>query len=460
MKFRRKSLTKSTYLDNVKLLRPVYLNSRLFIAISAIIACFILSFIFGELLTAVSKGLFFLLIGVILTDAILLFRIRKGLTGQRTMPEKLSNGDENEISIKLQNLFPFRIDVIVIDEIPHQFQRRDLNFKTSIHPRESKVILYHLRPVKRGEYSFGAVNVFARSPLGLLSRRFTFSANALVPVYPSYVQMRKYELMAISNRLTEAGIKLIRRVGHNREFELIKEYVTGDDFRTVNWRATARRNSLMVNHYQDERSQQIYSLIDKGRVMQMPFNGMSLLDYAINASLVISNIAIKKSDKAGLITFQDRIGSTVPASKQNRQMFQIMETLFNQKTAYRESDFSVLYTHIRRKITQRSLLLLFTNFESIYSLQRQLPFLTRLSNQHLLVVIFFENTEMQSLLNTPATGLKEVYHKAVAEKFSYDKKVIVKELRRHGIQALLTTPENLTVNTINKYLELKARGMI
>ena len=141
-------------------------------------------------------------------------------------------------------------------------------------------------------------------------------------------------------------------------------------------------------------------------------------------------------------------------------MLHIMEMLYNQKTAYRESDFSSLYTHVRRKITQRSLLLLFTNFESIYGLHRQLPYLINLSNQHLLVVIFFENTEMRSLLEMPADNLKEIYYKSVAEKFSYDKKLIVKELAKHGIQALLTAPENVTVNTINKYLELKARGMI
>lgn len=272
--------------------------------------------------------------------------------------------------------------------------------------------------------------------------------------------MRKYELMAISNRLTEVGIKRIRRIGQNMEFELIKEYVRGDDFRTINWRATARKNSLMVNHYQDERSQQVYSLIDKGRVMEMPFNGLSLLDYAINASLVISNIAIKKSDKAGLITFQHKVSNTVPASKQSRQMSVILDVLYNQKTAYRETDFASLFSHVRRKITQRSLLLLFTNFESVYSLQRQLPYLQKLADQHLLVVIFFENSELTNVLDTPADTLKEIYHKAVAEKFSYDKKLIVKELNRHGIQAVLTAPEHLTVNTINKYLELKSRGMI
>ena len=141
-------------------------------------------------------------------------------------------------------------------------------------------------------------------------------------------------------------------------------------------------------------------------------------------------------------------------------MHYIQEVLYNQRTAFRESDFSVLYNHIRRKITQRSLLLLYTNFESVYGMRRQLPYLKNLSKQHLVVVIFFENTEMKSLITNKAKDLKEIYYKALAEKFSYDKKLIVRELTQHGIQALLTAPEQLTVNTINKYLELKSRGMI
>jgi uncharacterized protein (DUF58 family) len=443
----------------VRVIRSLYLNSRLFLAVAAIVTGFILSFIAGDFIFF-PKTLFYLGIAIVLTDFILLFRTRKGLHGYRFTPEILSNGDENEIRIHLENFYPFTIHLTVFDEIPHQFQRRDLNFDVTIAPGGNKVITYSLRPVKRGEYSFGTVNVFVRSPIAFLSRRFKFSGEKLVPVYPSYIQMRRYELMAISNRLTEAGIKRIRRIGQNMEFELIKEYVSGDDYRTINWKATARKSHLMVNHYQDERSQQVYSLIDKGRVMQMPFNGMSLLDYAINASLVISNIAIKKSDKAGLITFQDKIGSVVAAGKMNSQMSRILEVLYNQKTAYRETDYSVVYNHVRRKITQRSLLLLFTNFESIYGLHRQLPYLRSLAHQHLLVVIFFENTEVTSFLSKPADDLKEIYHKGIAEKFTYDKKLIVKELNRHGIQAMLTPPEHLTVNTINKYLELKSRGMI
>lgn len=443
----------------MKLIRTLYLSKRLFQSAGVVVFAFILTFVF-DTPVIIPKILFVAWLSLVLTDLILLYRSRVGLRGSRRVPERLSNGDDNDIRIELHNLFPFVARLEVVDEIPHQFQRRDLSFSLSIKAGESRVLIYSLRPVKRGAYAFGSVNVFAESPIRFLNRRFKFSSDTVVPVYPSFIQMRKYELMAISNRLTDVGIKRIRRIGQNMEFELIKEYVNGDDFRTINWRATARKHALMVNHYQDERSQQVYSLIDKGRVMEMPFEGLSLLDYAINASLVISNIAIKKSDKAGLITFQHKVSATVPAGKQSRQMATILDVLYNQKTAYRETDYSALYTHVRRKVTQRSLLLLFTNFESLYSLQRQMPFLKRMAEQHLLVVIFFENTELKGALEVPADNLQEIYRKAVAEKFSYDKKLIAKELTRQGIQAVLTTPASLTVNTINKYLELKARGMI
>lgn len=443
----------------MKVLGTLYLSKRLFQTAALVVFAFVMTFIF-DTSVVLPKVLFIAWLSLAFADLLLLYRTRVGIRGNRHVPDRLSNGDENTIRIELDNLFPFTANIEIIDEIPHQFQRRDLSFQISIGSGQSKVITYNLRPVKRGEYSFGSLNVFTESPIAFFSRRFRFASDVVVPVYPSFMQMLKYELMAISNRLTDVGIKRIRRIGQNMEFELIKEYVSGDDFRTINWRATARKNNLMVNHYQDERSQQVYSLIDKGRVMQMPFNGLSLLDYAINASLVISNIAIKKSDKAGLITFQHQVNATVPASKQSRQMSVILEVLYNQKTAYRESDFASLFAHVRRRITQRSLLLLFSNFESVFSLQRQLPYLLRLADQHLLVVIFFENTELNEMLETPARNLKQIYHKAVAGKFSYDKKQIVKELTRHGIQAVLTAPELLTVNTINKYLELKARGMI
>ncbi len=401
-----------------------------------------------------------ILVVLVVVDTLILYSNRKGFFARRDTLDKLSNGDDNPVQIVLENQYLFPVRISVIDELPFQFQVRDKEFKLNIDSGKSKTIEYDLRPVKRGEYSFGAVNVFVKSPIGFMQRRYRFSQDMMVPVYPSFMQMRKFELLAISNQLTDAGIKKIRRRGNNAEFEQIKEYVAGDDYRTINWKATARKNKLMINQYQDEKSQQVYSVIDMGRIMRMPFEGLSLLDYAINSSLVISNIAMLKQDKAGIITFSNRVQAILPADRRNAQLRKILELLYNQKTGYLESDYEHLYATIKTKINQRSLVLLYSNFESLSGLQRQLKYIRRLAKVHLLVVIFFENTELRSFIDKAATSAEEIYNKTIAEKLAYEKKLIVKELEKYGIQSILTAPQQLSVNTINKYLELKARGLI
>ena len=268
------------------------------------------------------------------------------------------------------------------------------------------------------------------------------------------------KLLAISNNLHQYGIKKIRRIGHTMEFEQIKDYVLGDDIRTINWKATAKKNNLMVNQFQDEKSQPIYSVIDKGRVMKMPFNGLSLLDYAINAALVISNVALKKHDKAGMFSFSKKVENVVVAEKRTSQMNLIMESLYNIKTDFFESDFSRLYADLKRNITNRSLILLYTNFETLDGLHRQMPYLKGIAKNHLLVVIFFKNVELNGLIKQDAETIQEVYDKVIAEKFAFEKRLIVNELKKFGIYSILTSPEDLTIDTINKYLEIKARGLI
>ncbi len=250
-----------------------------------------------------------ILLILVVYDYILLFNKSKGIFAVRTMAERLSNGDVNEITIHVENFYPYTVRLEVIDEVPHQFQKRDILFRLSVRAGDKKILRYILRPVKRGSYEFGVINIYVKTSYRLLSRRYITGIPTNVPVYPSYLQLRKYQLMAISNRLSEIGIKKVRRIGHSMEFEQIKEYVTGDDYRTVNWKATARKSQLMVNSYADEKSQQLYCVIDKSRIMKMPFDGLSLLDYSINTSLVLSNVALMKQDKAGLITFSEKISS-------------------------------------------------------------------------------------------------------------------------------------------------------
>lgn len=400
------------------------------------------------------------LAGLFIADYYFLFFRKRGLFAARTHAERFSNGDENPVRIDVENFYNLAVQVELVDEVPEQFQRRDVLFTLLIPARSTKALQYSLRPVKRGEYKFGTINTYVRGPLGLAKRRFRFQGDKMVPVYPSYIQMRQYQLMAIHNRLSEIGIKKVRRIGHSMEFEQIKDYVRGDDYRTVNWKATAKRGQLMVNHFTDEKSQQIYCIIDKGRVMQMPFEGLSLLDYAINASLVLSNVALMKQDKAGLITFSERLGAMLVAEKKPTQMQSILELLYNQRTRYLESDFELLYAHIRNRIKQRSLVVLFTNFESMTGLQRQLPYLRKIAQYHLLLVVFFENTELVQLTGKPVTDVESVYIKTIAEKFAFEKKLIVKELQKYGILSILSAPKHITINTVNKYLELKAKSLV
>lgn len=440
-------------------IRDLFIKDLFFLIISGIIILLLLGYWFPPFFI-IGKLLFFTFLGLVLIDFFILNLTPKPIHGVRFVAEKLSNGDQNEIRIFVENRYPFSVRMRIIDEVPEQFQKRDNSFYLKSAAAENNIITYHLRPVKRGEYKFGSLNIYASSPIGFLARRFKFQEDKLVPVYPSYLQLHKYEIMAISNRLSELGIKKVRRLGHNMEFEQIKEYVYGDDFRTINWKATARSGGLMINTFQDERSQQVYCLIDKGRAMRLPFEGMTLLDYAINASLVLCNIALKKEDKAGLLTFHQKISTMLPASKQRKQMSLILETLYNQKTAYRESDFGRLFSAIKTKLNHRSLLLLFTNFETLSGMRRQLPYLRKMAQSHVLVVIFFENTELKVLLDSPAGTLRGIYHKTIAEKYMLEKKLISKTLSNYGIYSILTTPENLTIDTINKYLEFKSRGII
>ncbi|MDV6168101.1 DUF58 domain-containing protein [Flavobacterium sp. DG1-102-2] len=443
----------------MKWLNKIYLNNFFFYVVMAILLCFITAQFFPSLYNA-TWLVVYAAIGFVVLDFLLLFATNQRFTASRHTPEKFSNGDENPVTIRMESGYSFPVDIKVIDEIPFQFQVRDFKLNRKIASNEKDTFEYMLRPVSRGEYHFGRLNIYVSSPLHLVCRRFIFDEGAMVPTYPSYIQLRKYDLMAFSNRLFQYGLKKIRRIGHTMEFEQIKEYVSGDDIRTINWKATAKKNQLMVNQFQDERSQTVYMAIDKGRVMKMPFNGLSLLDYAINSTLVLSNIILKKQDKAGMFAFSKKVENRVAAERRSSQMQRILENLYNINTNFFESDFGRLYTDIKKNITQRSLILLYTNFETLDGLKRQLPYLKGIAHSHMLVVVFFENVELEQLINSDSKNIQDVYDQVIAEKLAFEKRLIVNELKKYGIHSVLTKPENLTIESINKYLEIKSRGIL
>ena len=439
-------------------MKQLFLTQRFFLLFGAVMTLFLLAFPFGFLF-GVAKVFFAIAVALIVVDGVLLFYKKNQVEGQRLTPKLLSLSDANRVRLVVKNNAKFWLKISIIDELPFQLQRRDFSLSTQLKAGETQQLNYEVRPTERGVYEFGRLNVFTTTRLGFLQRLFVCAEPMNVPTYPSVIQMRQFELKTMRRIAQQAGSRKVRRIGHSYEFEQIKNYVPGDDYRTINWKATSRTNTLMVNLYEDERSQQVYCIIDKSRAMHAPFNELSLLDYSINAVLALSNIVLRKKDKVGLISFSDKIGSSLAADDATQQLPLILNALYKEIPGKGEADYTILYRAVRQLVKTRSLLLLFTNFESETAMERVLPLLRLINRQHLLLVVFFRNTEVEDFEKSPTITTDDIFTQTIARQYIDDKKSIYNKLQHYGIQTILTTPQDLTANTINRYLELKERGM-
>lgn len=441
----------------MKFFRSIFLTDRLFYAGFFVAFCFVIGFFLSPFLV-VAKLLGFALSISIILDAFFVFLTKNSIEVSRNYPERFSNGDDNELELFVTNNYLFPLYVRIIEEFPVQFQIRNLQFSKHFKKNQATKFSYKLRPTDRGSYQFGLTNIFI-SVFGLIEKRIKANEPLAIASYPSYLQLKQFQLYSTAQHQNQFGMKRIRKIGTNTEFENIKNYTIGDEYRLINWKATAKANRLMVNQYQEEKSQPVYSVIDTGRTMRMPFDGLKLLDYAINSSLVIANITLQKNEKAGLLTFNKSIQDFIVADRRNHQMQLILEKLYNVDTNFLETDFGQLYVYIKRKLTQRSLLFIYTNFETIDSLERQLPYLKLIKKSHVVVLISFKNSELKTLTTQKATSTTDIYNQTIAEKFSYDKELIIQRLHQIGILTIYCEPKDLSIKLINKYLEIKARGL-
>lgn len=438
--------------------KNVYLTDRVFYCLACVIFLFFLSFLIHPL--------FYLAIVLLMTcmvllciDVYILFK-NSNISIHREASAVFSLNDPNKVSLELLNKTNYKLKLKIIDEIPYQFNERDFSIPVVINKLQKEMITYYMSPKIRGEYSFGDIHVFVGTRLGLALKKETTSAAKNIAVYPSVILMKQQELAALKHPSFTQGDRTNKKLGRSYEFDQIKNYVDGDDTRNINWKATGTLNKIMVNHYEDERSQQIYSIIDKSRIMKMPFNGLTLVDYAINSTLAFSNIVLKKDDKAGLISFSKKVDTVLKADRGGLHLKKIMYSLYKEKYDYSEANYEALYSSIRRTISNRSLIFLYTNFDSVYALERNIKILKMINKYHALIIVFFENTELEAYSKAPASSVLEIYQKTIAKKNTHEKSQIIKELRMHGIHAIKSAPENLSAKTINKYLELKSSGFL
>lgn len=396
----------------------------------------------------------------LMLNILFLYGYKGTVVATRQCAQRLSIGDDNKVTVHLQNTFNRNFTVLVYDEAPFSFQFRNSKLLTKVKAKSTAQVSYFVRPVRRGSYVFHNINTYISTFPHLVLRRFKEVGTNRVKVYPSFLFLKNEQLLSIPNRDRLWGTNTIRRKGQSKEFEQIREYVVGDDIRSVNWKATARRHNLMVNENREEQSQNIYALIDKGRGMQHTFNSLSLLDHSLNSALQLSYLALQHADNAGLLTFEKEVGSFVAASRSMAQINKFMSIMYDEVSSFRQSDYFNLYEFCKQKIQKRSLLVIYTTFDSLNSVRRQLPYLKRMAISHVVLVTFFIDKDLEKIALQQPTDTLGYVTQMVAEKFSFEQKLVVEELRRYGIYSLLTSPEKLSANVINQYLQFKAHHVI
>ncbi len=440
-------------------MKDLFLQSRFYYAMAMAVITYILIYVLGR---SIWIGHVILITVLVMTlyDYFVLRRLTRDIRADRIVTDQLSLSDNQIVKYKVKNESNRPVIIELLDELPYQLQQRKFLYNFDLRKEEKWEKDHSIKPVKRGLYQFGKLHLYiSHGFINFLQKRVSFDIEKDVEVIPSYLQMKKYDLEIFNSVSMMSGIKRIRRIGRTDEFEQIKNYTQGDNIKSINWKATSRKNEIMINQYQDTRSQSVYCIIDKGRSMKMPFDNLALLDYAINSTLVLSNVCLKKYDRVGLVTFNNKINTILPANNRSGQISKISRLLYNQETGYLESNYQALYLYIRKMITRRSIMIMFSNFENLYDMRRALPSLRQLNKRHLLVIIFFTNTELEGEAERDVHTVSDIYDVTFAKRALVEKDLIAEELRRHGIQTILSRPEELSINVINKYLEIKAKRM-
>ncbi len=381
---------------------------------------------------------------------------------------KLSLGADNAVSIVVRRLgapempgvrgrgVPF----IIRDEPPEEFIISEMFLAGTIGPGEQLVVHYTVKPLRRGDYSFGECNLRYTGVLGLVVRQHRYPVNAPVKVYPNLLEVRKYELLARRDQLFEIGLKNARRLGEGTEFERLRDYEHDDDYRRINWPATARLHKPITTDYQPERSQSVIIMLDAGRLMTAPLGPLSKLDYAINTTLLLAYVAIVRGDRVGLLTFTDTVTGYWEPGKGRKQFLTLLEALYKVQPQQVASDYLRAGAFLSSRRSKRSLVVLFTDILDKEQADSMVRGFGRLAPRHLPVAVTMADSEVLQMARRDPKDTQQMYEKVIAQNLLDDRALALDALQRRGALTIDTPADKLTPAVVNKYLELKARGRL
>jgi uncharacterized protein (DUF58 family) len=379
---------------------------------------------------------------------------------ERINDTKLSLGADNLITLLLANRSRRAISFSARDEYPYQFVSDAVTLAGQVAPYDIHEARYHVRPLQRGDYSFGDINIRYTSTLKTFVRQARYPAAAHIKVYPNVLDVRKYDLLARKGLLFELGLRANRQFGAGTEFERLREYNADDEFRRINWKATARRGKPIAAEYETERSQYIVSVIDTGRLMRPPIGDLAKLDYVINTALLLSYVATLKGDHVGLLTFADDVRTYLAPRRGRGQFYRMLEALYNVQFDPVEADYAQALAYLGLKHKRRSLVVVFTDLVTLDAAKPLIAHMARLAQRHLPLCVVISDPNITNLAAQPPRDSGAIYQRAVAEMLIDERQLVLDTLNRSGVLTIDVPADKLTVSVINKYLELKGRGAI
>lgn len=399
------------------------------------------------------------LLGVTLADFASAAAARD-LTVERRHDPRLYLGVDNPVDLIVTNRSRQTVAVYLRDTPPPRFQSSALFHGGAVAGAATASFRYSTRPHARGVYHFGTTVLRWKTPLGLLARQRTFPLAEEVAVYPNMLEVQKYDLLVRRGKLREMGLRTARQIGRGTEFESSRDYQPQDDFRRINWKATARRHRPITTLYETERSQRLVALLDLGRMMLTRVGELSRLDYAVNAALLLSYVALERGDRVGLISFGDRVTSYVRPGRGRRHFYQILEQLYAVRAQPAEADYAGAFARLRSDLHGRSLVALFTDVGDPTSARLIARHLAAVARHHLPLCIALADPALGERARLLPESGRDVYEKVVAAQLLDERATVLDELRRHGVLTVDVPADRLTTVTINRYLELKERSLL
>ncbi|HUT75387.1 MAG TPA: DUF58 domain-containing protein [Armatimonadota bacterium] len=382
----------------------------------------------------------------------------EALTARRETHNVMSLGGANRVTIVLRNRSAYRFRCLVRDEPPLDMPNDRPRMSCELGARSECRATYRVTPPRRGDYGFGALNMRVTGGFGLLMRQLRFDLTQRVKVYPSLAGIRAHEVAARKERLADLGVHLSRLRGTGLEFESLRAYVPGDELRRVDWKATARRAEPITRQFDVERSQHIVLCLDLGRTMASDLGAMTKTDHAVNAATLLAYVADKAGDWVGVYAFAQ--GPTVFVPPGRHQFPRLLDTLYGLQPQGIEADYYESLLAAAHRIRKRSLVVLFTDLLDPDSSARLIRHITLLTERHLVLCAALSDYELHELAARSPGQPRELYERAVATALLTDRRRALDALRQRGAIALDATPANLSVEVLNRYLEIKQRARL